>query len=363
MSIRKDIFNEPFDEGTLTKLSIYESYLKDWLPVFLAKNEIIWKNIQVFDFCAGQGKDINGVHGSPLITINAINKWSENINHKNLNVRLILNEPNKKYYSHLLEVIKSEIKPKVYQTEHFQKTFDELFEKEYDSMKKSANLLFIDQNGIKIITKEVFKKIIDLQSTDFLFFISSSFLKRFGGSKEFQNYLEIDKNDIDKNKYYHIHKTIYNFYKNLIPKGKEYFLAPFSIKKGSNIYGLIYGTNHTLGIEKFLSICWKKDEQRGEANFDIDEENINPNMPRLFAEYNIPTKIQVFENDLENKILKKEITTNKSMYLYSLSNGFLPKHANKKINEMKSEKKIGFEFITISNNIHKITKSEPILTL
>ena len=62
----KDIFKKPFDEGTKTKLEIFRNYLKEWLPVFVAKQTIIWNNIQIFDFCSGQGKDVEGTLGSPL---------------------------------------------------------------------------------------------------------------------------------------------------------------------------------------------------------------------------------------------------------------------------------------------------------
>ena len=213
----------------------------------------------------------------------------------------------------MVEVTTPLLKSSVYTTNNFQKRFDQLFSEEYPSMRGSANLIFIDQNGISMITNEIFNKIIDLPQTDFLFFISSSFFARFGESEAFQQYIKIDKKDIESNKYHHIHKTIFNYYKNLIPTNRKYFLAPFSIKKGSNVYGLIFGTNHTLGIEKFLNVCWKMDNQRGTANFDIDDENINPEAPSLFDEFNIPNKIQVFENEVEEKILNGEFDTNISL--------------------------------------------------
>lgn len=354
ISPRKDIFDEPFDDGTLAKLAIYTHYLKEWAPVFLAKKVPIWKTIQIFDFCAGRGNDGAGVKGSPLVAIEELNKWCEHIATKNLTVRLVLSEPRKKYFDHLTEVIKPLIRPQFYTSPTHQKEFEQLFEEEYPSMKGAANLVFIDQNGIKMITKEVFAQIIDLSQTDLLFFISSSFFTRFSESDAFRQYIQIDKKDIEENKYHRIHQTVFNYYKNLIPANKNYYLAPFSIKKGSNIYGLIYGSNHTLGIEKFLSVCWKMDEQRGTANFDVDDDRINPSAPSLFEEFNVPKKIQVFEQDIEELILAKKITTNRQLYHYALLQGFQPAHANKKIEELKRDKKIGFDFSPVKNNIHKI---------
>ena len=78
----------------------------------------------------------------------------------------------------------------------------------------------------------------------------------------------------------------------MIPENKEYFLAPFSIKKDKNIYGLIFGSNHSFGIEKFLNISWKLNENSGDANYNIDEEEIAEGKLSLFPEDNKPKKLQ-----------------------------------------------------------------------
>ncbi len=83
----KILFDKPFDDGTLVKLTIYKEYLKEWLPVFVSKPDSIWKTIQIFDFFAGMGEDKNGVAGSPLIAIEIINSGqmitSSKVNHIN----------------------------------------------------------------------------------------------------------------------------------------------------------------------------------------------------------------------------------------------------------------------------------------
>ncbi len=53
----KDFFDEPFDEGTLTKLEIFEKYLDHWIPTFIKGK--YKKPIQIFDFFAGIGYDRN----------------------------------------------------------------------------------------------------------------------------------------------------------------------------------------------------------------------------------------------------------------------------------------------------------------
>jgi hypothetical protein len=221
-------------------------------------------------------------------------------------------------------------------------------------MRRSANFLFLDQNGIKQITEEVFVRLISLKQTDFLFFISSSYIKRFSEVEEFKKYLRITKQDIEKESYYRIHRVILDYYRSKIPKEQSYFLAPFSIRKSSGIYGLIFGTNHTLGIEKFLSVCWKHDRLTGEANFDIDDERINIRQPGLFEEYNVPSKRQVFEKSLRDKILNLELITDLEVYLYSLNEGFLVKDANKVLKDLNKENKINLDFRPANSDIHKI---------
>src|SRR6266436_4533940 len=61
-----DFHKKPFDEGTLTKLQIFELYAREWLPVFLAPDRPSKREVHVFDFFAGPGTDIRGELGSPL---------------------------------------------------------------------------------------------------------------------------------------------------------------------------------------------------------------------------------------------------------------------------------------------------------
>ena len=56
----------PFDEGTLTKLQIFELYAREWLPVFLARTDPPKREIHVFDFFAGPGTESKGELGTPL---------------------------------------------------------------------------------------------------------------------------------------------------------------------------------------------------------------------------------------------------------------------------------------------------------
>src|SRR6185312_3391970 len=222
--------------------------------------------------------------------------------------------------------------------------FKTSYDKWYPNLNQNdcANLIFFDQNGIKHINESVFKEIIKLKHTDFLFFVSSAHARRFCEHKSISKYLKLDKAEIQKTPYYHIHRLIQDYYKNLIPLEEEYYLGRFSLRKGrGNIYGLIFGSGHVLGIEKFLKACWKIDPERGEANYDIDKDEIVPGQIDMFTgEVDKPKKKEEFEINLEKLLLLETLCTDKAIYLHSITNGFLASHASDVIKKMQKEKRI-----------------------
>jgi three-Cys-motif partner protein len=90
-----DLHRKPFDEGTKVKLSLYKNYMQEWLPVFLRKGSA-FQNINIFDFFCGPGKDDEGQKGSPLITIDILNQYFEQIKDLGISVSLYLNDSRKR---------------------------------------------------------------------------------------------------------------------------------------------------------------------------------------------------------------------------------------------------------------------------
>lgn len=355
----KDIHKSAFEESTLVKLAIFRDYLKEWLPVFLAARTVYWKKVNVFDFFAGPGKDSTGNNGSPLIIVEELLPHLDLAVSKNLVVSLHFNENDKQKYDELsARILSPEFAPgqynKIVENLDFKVAFDNWYSKMND--RDTANLLFLDQYGVKHITEDVFKQIIGLKRTDFLFFISSSTIKRFADHPSIQAYFKLDKSEIENIPYHQIHRYMLNYYKSLIPADKQYYLSSFSLRKGSNIYGLIFGSGHPLGMEKFLGTCWNIDPERGEANFDIDNEKINHQQYDLFADgdgIRKPNKVEVFEQDLETHFRNKDFKTTKDIYLYVLSNGFLPRHAKSVIKKMIDNNVIARETYSLSNKLCK----------
>ncbi len=352
----KDLHAKPFDEGTKAKLAIFRDYLREWLPVFVAPDTPRWTTINIFDFFAGPGADIEGTKGTPLIILEELEAHTHSLKIKGLKVNLYFNEYEKDKCEELKVKLKSMPSNVYIIWPPDNLDFKTAFDKEFPKMQKNdcANLLFLDQNGIKHITEDVFRKIIGLKHTDFLFFISSSTFKRFSEHPSIVRHIKLSPEEIDKTDYHHIHRLVLGYYKSLIPQGKEYFLAPFSLKKNANIYGIIFGSSHVYGIEKFLRTCWKVDPERGAANFDIDDDKINPGQLGLFTgTEKRPKKVERFEGDLHDKILDKQLRTDRDVYLHTLSNGFLPKHAREVLRRLIKENKIEKSSLELS---HKVCK-------
>jgi len=362
----KNLHKQAFDEGTKVKLSLYANYIKEWLPVFLADSKPKCNVINIFDFFSGPGMDINNTKGSPLITIDLLYPYFENISKNNLTVKLYFNDKQQSKIKQLEKNISQlDIDLKPFKIIYSSDEFENIFWQYLPLMAKSktANFLFLDQNGIKHVTDKIFKEIIKLSATDFLFFISSSTLYRFNESPEIKKYIDISLKQISASNYVHIHRNVLEYYRSLIPKGKEYYLSPFSIKKGANIYGLIFGTSHLLGIDKFIKQCWKIDTQTGDSNFDIDSDKINTSQLSLFGDTPRPKRIKMFEDELTNAILEQKIRTNKEIYIFTCNNGFKAEHARTVIKDMIRDGKIPKQHPYISYDSCKLGQKEQTIIL
>jgi len=341
----KTFHEKPFDDGTITKLSIFDKYLKEWLPVFLSGKVPDWNTINIFDFFSGPGHDCDGNKGTPFIIIDEIANHAAEIKSKNLKINLYFNDNDFKKSNILKEKIAK------YQSNEypFNITVDNLefqdsFKSQIGKMKSKncANLVFLDQFGIKEVTEENFITLTSLKRTDFIMFISSSTLKRFTEHPGITEHIKLDPEKVKATPFYKIHRLVVEYYKSKISKGSKYYLGSFSLKKVSGLYGLIFGSGHLLGIEKFIKTCWSIDPERGEANFDIDDDRLKNKQLTLWGgdSQTKPKKIDGFELDLKEKILQCEFTSDKDVYLYMLECGMLKSHASKVISDLIKENKI-----------------------
>jgi three-Cys-motif partner protein len=341
-----DLFDNPFDEGTLAKLEIFEKYVEAWLPVFAISH---FKNpIQIFDFFSGSGSDKNGIAGSPLRTIEIINKHFKILKEHNKIVHLFFNDLDKKKITRLEKVVSDKIIE--YDLDSYVKPnyknlpFSECLNGYSTILQNGCNLIFIDQNGFKEVNESVFKQLISLERTDFIFFISSSYIRRFAEGPELHaHHPNFDVEKIKTTPHKKVHNVICEEFHKYVPAHiKNYSLIPFSLMKEdkNNIYGLIFVCRHPLAADKFLHIVWRHNAINGNANFDIDEESLN-DQGHLFDAPKF-SKIESFQSRLRDKVLKGDINNNIKAYLFSLNEGHISSHASAELVKMKKEKLITF---------------------
>ncbi|MDR0510193.1 MAG: three-Cys-motif partner protein TcmP [Rikenellaceae bacterium] len=204
----KDLHSQPFDEGTITKLKIFENYAKEWIPTFVMSGSV--KEIWIFDFFAGTGYDLNGVAGSPIRILQQIKNQIGNIPKKGTKINVYFNEFEKEKYNLLEESCKQflsnnpELERGGLEVHYRNADFAELFPEAIEIIQEYPSLVYLDQNGMKFLSDKYFLELEKTKTTDFLFFLSSSYFWRFGNEKAFKDNLNIDMNKAKQNPYKYI---------------------------------------------------------------------------------------------------------------------------------------------------------------
>lgn len=362
----KDLHDEPFDDSTITKLEIFEDYAQAWIPTFVMQGKPV---ICIFDFFAGTGYDKNGIPGSPIRILKKVQEQKGHLFQKNVSVVLYLNEfePGKKQQEKFEQLEKAcenfmdadkTLTNKV-EIKLFNEGFETLFPKLFEDIEKLPSLVYLDQNGIKYLSDKYLSELEKTQQTDFLYFVSSSYFWRFGDRKEFKRYFDIDVAEAKKHPYNHIHHSLTEQLRNKLPENTNLKLYPFSLKKGkgANIHGVIFGAKHPRAVDKFLTLCWKRNDTNGEANFDINEDACKAQLD-MFENPKL-TKVESFKRGVRERVLNGSLTNNFDLLAYTYAEGHIGKHASDCLLEMRRNKEIDFEgrFPLVSyDSVHKKQK-------
>jgi hypothetical protein len=191
----------------------------------------------------------------------------------------------------------------------------------------------MDQFGVKEVTPEIVGRLLGCGSTDIMFFISTSFIRRFIKTPEISARFNLDPNKTRDIEYRTIHRYICDYYRSALNISGS-MVAPFSIKKGANIYGLILATTHRRGMEKFLKVCWDLDPSTGEANYNIDADPAWSGEKFLFQEMSTITKIDCFKQSIQ-EALRNGTMNNVELYRFCLEQGFCASEANKALRSLQ----------------------------
>lgn len=343
--MKKGFHDKRFDESTRVKLEVFRRYVREWLPVFMTETgqDWRWEGINLYDFFAGPGCDGDDNPGSPLIIQEEVKSFCDERAEvkSNIPVRMVFNDIDATHIDLLKDSVEAARCTKdCCSFEYHSEKFSAVVEKYLPQMKErgQANLVIMDQFGVKEVTPSIVRKILDAGTTDILFFISTAHIRRFADTPEFKNWFKIDSSEIKTIAYNLVHRYLCDYFQKEL-NCPEAMLAPFSIKKGSNIYGVIFASKNELGMEKFLKVCWSLDQVTGEANYNIDNEMTWDGEQTLFAEYNKPTKETVFETELLN-FIKTHEPNNKEVLRFALERGFYSAKCGEALKALQNAKKI-----------------------
>jgi three-Cys-motif partner protein len=172
-----DIYKEAFDEGTKAKLKLLRLYIREWLPVFLVDSNISYSQIEIYDFFAGEGQDNFETPGSPLIILEELSDYCSSLALKKTRLTLLFNDFDKLKYQKLI-ISKDNFLRKCSQDKRcglcnndgdlpncpfeikiVNSDFTLLFNALYATFRSNPNIprfMFIDQYGIKQVTKKIF---------------------------------------------------------------------------------------------------------------------------------------------------------------------------------------------------------------
>ena len=327
---KKDFF-EKFDKPTQLKLEILEVYFKAWLPVFLSQKYI--KNINIFDFFSGKGKDSKGVKGSPLRILDTIKNFDLPSNAK---INVYFNDYDLEVCNDLKNAVDSYDKGlNINKIEISNQSFEVCFNNHYSLMSEygCANFLWLDPFGM--VTTDTIQRIIKLHKTDFLLFIPLDHIRRFINQESIQKIYK----DIEKESFPNIktaHRNLKEYFKKQC--GKEYYLHTFAIEKeakSKNKYCLLFGSQHPLGLYKFIHECWKLDPKNGEANFTFSGDEYANFLDENYTHGS--AKVRDFQERLYEAISQKRLKTNKDIFHFVLESGFHPpsKHVKQVLEDLQ----------------------------
>jgi len=361
----KNINADVFTEETKLKLQIFAECFREWLPVFIHHSFV--NRINIFDLFAGSGKDAVGNFGSSLILLDkARGKYCDAVIENNKEIIFSFNEKDSSKQQQLVSNINSFIdnclktnckqQQCVYHHNFGQFEFKDVFDhseiQQIFSNNSIAKFVLLDQYGFSQVDESVFLKLVNSPMTDFIFFISSSFIRRFKEIPAVTHYFDTKQIPFNETKPRECHRQIADYFENIIPQNKEYYVHNFTIKKGKNYWGLIFGTSHTLGMEKFLKVCWEKDKSAGESNFNIDNDF---QQDSLFYEAGTSNKLIQVQDELRDKVLSGIITDNHSGLKYAMKRRCMPKTFVDVVADLIAKQKVKCtpKFNKQATNIHR----------
>lgn len=137
------------------KLDIFGGYVREWLPVFLAKKT--YPEIHIYDFFCGSGSDTRGTPGSPIRILDELDNYVvSSPTSREVSIHIHFNDNSKEKISKLQTIVAQ--RPTVcactinYTCLEFSDAFDQAKPTLHSS--RAAKLTILDQFGVKEVDEK-----------------------------------------------------------------------------------------------------------------------------------------------------------------------------------------------------------------
>ena len=333
-------------QHSIAKIAYYKKYLTTYLSIIERTNYV--KKIYLYDFFAGEGKDINGQECSSIAALNCVKQHFGNANAK-IDVAIHFNDSGISVVEegilkiNRVEKIANSINlPKHIQLTFTNSPFNEIAPKIIAKLNTLKNdhkaFCFIDPWGYKEIKPSLLKQFLRNGNTELLLFMPICFMHRFvgkvykAGPQEFPGGEELQKflNELYKNDLPNI-KNQTDFIQDITKQFKHYLkmnyiLEIFIEKEKGQYFALFFFSNHKKGFHKMLEAKWALDEKEGKG-FRLKS------APELFPN----TDYEDYYDKLLKQLQIQPIMSNQELYDFGLANNHLPKHTNKVLKQLTAQ--------------------------
>lgn len=337
------------------KIRFYQMYLETYLRILISSQYVT--EINIYDLFCGRGVYADGKTGSAIRAYETILKvWHDR--HSDKRIVLHLNDKNKNHINSTRQYIEQRLFQEgqqscevVYSNEDASEMLKRLSEDAWKRSKRRGvrNFFFIDPYGYKHIRREFLEHLMDSGRSEIMLFLPISFMHRFtqhafsenvtSGSLPLQQFLTrfFDESHPIRNEKIKVQEYI-DYLTDAFSCGGKFFTASYPIERNeSNSFALFFFSTHILGYENIQHLKWKMLDSWG---FGFHQSAIQLNLfDDFFKSQWIEEKIESFRIRLFDFMIK-ENRTNGSIYYFTITNGFLPKHAKDVLRELQEENRL-----------------------
>lgn len=325
-------------EHSEQKVRLLQEYLGAYFSVIARDGHT--EEVQITDVFCGEGVFPNGKVGSPLVFGRmAASLLAQNPTAPRIQFRFNDGEAAKvaRVLDHLAPLeANHERLTLIPSNDSYENLLPVLLEEKKRMGRHHKGFYFIDPYGYSDVRPCHIQQLLEGRNTEVLLFQPSSFLHRFaerGTPVALDRFMTELSGGTPWPEGLNIRQRI-QFTKDLFQRliGDDFFVDSFTIQKDArNVFCLFFFTPHIRGFEKMLEAKWKLNESTGQGwHYSQSAEHGD-----LFASVDPQTK--ALERHLLEELQRPGGLTNGEVYVSTLRQGFLPKHANELLKSWQNQ--------------------------